>query len=192
MSYPTWQSVTFEWLKVEVEVLEPIKGVQKRETVRTLMLSAKGDAPMFNAPGMVDPERGKAYLLCLLPTTVSNVYASMTAPWDDDQAIFIQDRNHKEYDSYRKGTVTLEPYVERYGVIWRLVDDGGQILPAGAEAMRKKYRKQIATPPATNAVIYLQWETYKTSGGWQWDVPKGQGTNTNLNDRDKTQNKSLE
>ncbi len=92
MSYPTWDDVTFEWLKVEVEVLGPIKGVWKGETVRTLMLGTRGQGPFVNPPGMVRPKKNQTYLLCLLPTTISNVYASLTAPWDDNQAIFLLDR----------------------------------------------------------------------------------------------------
>ena len=29
LTYPTWDNVVFEWLRVEVEVVEPIKGTKK-------------------------------------------------------------------------------------------------------------------------------------------------------------------
>lgn len=49
LAYPTWDQATFEWLKVEVEVIEPIKGTGKGEMVRTLMLSMS-QGVMANAP----------------------------------------------------------------------------------------------------------------------------------------------
>jgi hypothetical protein len=183
MSYPTWKGVTFEWLKVEVEVLEPIKGVRKGEHVRTLMLSTKGDRPVINAPGMVEPKTGRAYLLCLLPTTISNVYASLTAPWDDDQAIFLLDRKswvHHGATYYKDGKeVAFQEQNEKNAALWNLVDDSGKIKPPFVARMRQDYAGEIATTPGTNAVIPLQWETWKAASGWQWDVPKGYGNVTN-------------
>ena len=38
-SYPTCKGVTFEWLNTTVEVVEPIKGVQRGDLVKTAMLS---------------------------------------------------------------------------------------------------------------------------------------------------------
>ena len=194
MSYPTWRGVTFEWLNWDVEVVEPIKGVKKGQIIRTAMLSAPGGGLSFNPPGMVDPEVGKAYLLCLAPSTVSNTFAALTAPWDDNQGIFVLDRNFWLYGNYRKDgprtvdrenphadvlTRIVNEYNEKYGVLWSLVDDDGNLLPAGAEAMRKTYKDEIAAVPPTNTVIYLQWETQMSASGWQRDVPKGHTASTN-------------
>src|SRR6478736_1180273 len=85
LAYPTWEGVVFEWLKVEVEVIEPIKGTKKGELVSTLMLSTRGQDSMVNAPGMVRPKVGQYHLLCLLPTNPTGAYASVTAPFDDNQ-----------------------------------------------------------------------------------------------------------
>ena len=76
LTYPTWGGVVFEWLKVEVEVVEPIKGTKKGAVVQTLMLSSpeplvlstRDHQPMINPPGTVDPKKGQFYFLCLLPT----------------------------------------------------------------------------------------------------------------------------
>ena len=92
LTYPTWEDVVFEWLRVEVEVIEPVKGTKKGELVSTLMLSTRGPGPMFNPPGMVEPKVGQYHLLCLLPANVTGVHAAMTAPFDDNQAIFLLDR----------------------------------------------------------------------------------------------------
>ena len=50
MSYPMWQGATFEWLNVEAEVLEPVKGVQRGQLVSTAMLSV--DRGIGNAPSI--------------------------------------------------------------------------------------------------------------------------------------------
>jgi len=203
MSYPTWKGVTFEWLYCDVEVVEPVKGVKRGDQVRTVMLSehlavtlppyVPGDIMQvllppppkverritFNAPGMVHPKEGQTYLLCLAPTTLSNTFAAMTAPWDDNQAIFVLDRDFWLYGDYRKNGKDRFPQLnERCGVLWSLVDDSGELLPAGAEKMRQAYMKDIAAAPPTNLLIHLQWQTHKSASGWQWDVPKGHGTVT--------------
>jgi hypothetical protein len=138
---------------------------------------------MINAPGMVDPKKDQTYLLCLLTTTISNVYASLTAPWDDDQAIFHLDRKSWVHDGatyYKAGKeVAFHEQNEKNSVLWNLVDDAGMMLPATAEEMRKTYANEIATAPSTQAVIHLQWETWKSASGWQWDVPKGDPNVTN-------------
>jgi len=180
MGYPSWRGATFEWLKVEVEVLEPVKGVEKGDHVRTLMLSNSGQGPMFNPPGMVEPEKGRAYLLCLLPTTISNVYASLTAPWDDDQAIFLLDRKPWSRLTYHKEgkKVAFHEQSERNAVLWNLVDNDGRIQPGTVAEMQRTYLEEIRMIPDTNAVIHLQWETWKSASGWEWDVPKGYSNRT--------------
>ena len=174
LTYPTWKDVVFEWLKVEVEVVEPIKGCKKGTLVKTLMLSARGPGPMFNPPGMVDPKVGQHHLLCLLPTKFKDVYASITAPFDDDQGIFILDRDHWEYGSYRKKPKHFDQfpeYGERYKAIWSLVNDKGEISPTGAEDLRKKYKTELAVAPPKDAVIHLKWKKETSESGWQWNVP---------------------
>ncbi|WP_265595131.1 hypothetical protein [Haloferula sp. BvORR071] len=174
LSYPTWNGVVFEWLKVEVEVVEPIKATTKGEKVRTLMLSTRGDGPMINPPGMVDPKVGQHHLLCLLPTTTDGVYASLTAPFDDDQSIILLDRKDWARATYYddKGKeVAFQDQNDKNRALWSLVDAKGSILPDGAAAIRKQYKAEIATPVAKDQVIHLKWKTQTGKGGWQWNVP---------------------
>ncbi len=167
LTYPTWDHVIFEWLKVEIEVVEPIKGTQKGKVIRTLMLSFK-EGIMANAPGVVDPKIGQYHLLFLMPTKFKNVYASTTGPFDDDEAVFILDRTFWKYGSFGDDH---SYYRERYQAIWSLVDDMGQITPKGAEELRRKYQPEIATEPVKDEIIHLQWKKEATADGWQWDVP---------------------
>jgi hypothetical protein len=174
LTYPTWKGVVFEWLKVEVEVIEPIKGTKKGDVVRTLMLSARGPGPAINPPGMVDPKVGQHHLLCLLPTKFKDVFASITAPFDDDQGIFVLDRNHWKYESYRESPKDFDQFpidAERYKAVWELVDGKGEIIPEGAEQLRRKYKAEIATPAPKAAVIHLKWKKGESESGWQWNVP---------------------
>lgn len=181
LSYPTWEGVVFEWLQVDVEVLEPIKGTKKNEVVQVAMLSvnvdkSKGHQPEVNAPGMIEPKKGDQFLLFLAPTTKTNFFAALTAPYDDDQSIFRLDRRLTEHSSYLQFQVS--PFDERDKVIRSLVDDAGKIIPDGVESMRKTYAKEIGIE-SSNQVIYLQWEKYSNPYGWSSDVPKGYGNETN-------------
>jgi len=176
LSYPTWDGVVFEWLIADVEVLEPIKGVQKGDTVQTALLSvdeSKGPRPMINAPGMIDPKKNGIFLFCLNPTTTTNVFAAVTAPFDDNLSIFHLDRNDWNPRSYSEGMKD-----ESVALIWSLVDDKGKIIPLGVQQMRKTYAKEIQTAP-TNALVYLQWEARTNASGWTANFPKGYDTKTN-------------
>jgi hypothetical protein len=157
--------VVFGWLAVDVEVLEPIKGAHRGDVVHTFMLFT--DPPlMINPPGTVEPKNGETFLLGLAPTTRTNVFAAVTAPFDDKESIFRLDRSDPRYSSYRKGAIRRrldgeilgEPFKEQYSWVWHLVNDEGGILPRGAERMRKAFAKQIQMHTAPT-VIYLQWET---------------------------------
>jgi hypothetical protein len=168
--YPTKDYLVFEWLKVEIEVIEPVKGAQKGDVIRTLMLSMP-EGVMANAPGMIHPKPGQHHLLFLIPTQFKNVYAAATAPDDEDEAIFILDRtNTMKYGSFGDGN-SPEEYGERYKAIWSLVDDMGLITPKGAEELRKNYQAEIATKPPKDAVIHLQWKKETSVSEWQWNAP---------------------
>jgi hypothetical protein len=174
LTYPTWDNIVFEWLKVEVEVIEPIKGTKMGDVIRTLMLSTRGRRPIMNAPGMVDPKTGQLHLLCLLPTKFKSVYASTTAPFDEDQAVFILDRAKWEYYGFGDDPIQADKFLERNErckIIWSLVDESGRIIPKGAEELRKKYQAEITTKPPKDAIIHLQWKKETSEDGWQWNVP---------------------
>lgn len=174
LTYPTWKGVVFEWLKVEVEVVDPIKGTKKGTKVRTLMLSARGPGPMINPPGMVDPKVGQYHLLCLLPTTIDGMFASVTAPFDDREAIFLLNRKSwTDGATYYKDNkpVAFHEQNDKNNALWNLVNEKGALLAEGAEAIRKKYKSEIATPAAKDAVIHLNWKKEESASGWQWNVP---------------------
>lgn len=184
LSYPTWEGVVFEWLRVDVEVLEPIKATKKNDVVQVAMLSvntnkSKGHRPQVNAPGMLEPKKGDQLLFFLAPTTRTNLFAALTAPYDDNQSIFPFDRGLPEYRWYQDRKVERDdPFYERYQIIWSLVDDSGKVISGGAESMRKTYAKEIGVV-SSNTVIYLEWEKYTNPSGWSSDVPKGAGNETN-------------
>ncbi len=174
LTYPTWKDVVFEWLIVEVEVIEPIKGTKVGQTVRTYMLSTRGDGPMFNPPGTVDPKVGQHHLLFLLPTKIEGTFAAITAPFDDNQSIFLLDRSFRKYGNYRddpKHFDKFPDYRAKYEAIWSLVDDKGRITPDGAKGLRERCKAQIATPPKKDAIVHLQWKKQTSKDGWQSNVP---------------------
>jgi len=182
LSYPTWQGVVFEWLRVDVEVLESIKGTKSGEVVQIAMLAVderKGPRPMMNPPGMLEPKKGDEFLLFLVPTARTNLFAALTAPYDDDQSIFRLDRSLPNYRSYREGKEKQDsPFYERHRVIWSLVDDARQIVPSGAALMRKTYAREIGME-SSNRVVHLQWQKYTNPSGWSHDIPKETGNETN-------------
>ena len=179
LAYPTWKGAVFEWLKVDMEVIEPIKGVKKGAVVKTMMLAEKGERTiMINPPGMVEPQVGKPYLCCLLPIADGEGYASITAPFDDDEGIFLLDRGKWTDDAtyYKDGkAVAFREQDEKNAALWNLVDAEGSILAAGAETIRTKYRAEIAMPAPKDAVVHLKWRKETGDEGWEWNVPDAGG-----------------
>jgi hypothetical protein len=175
LSYPTWNKVVFEWLRAEVEVVESIKGNTKTGVIQVAMLSVdetKGPAPVINAPGMVEPRVGEAFLFCVAPTDVTNLYAAITAPFDDNLAIFPLNRTNWIFDvSGRDNERENSPFFGLHSAISTLVDGAGGIIPGGAEKIRKEYPVEIETAP-TNGVVYLQWEARTNAAGWTANFPK--------------------
>ena len=138
--------------------------------MQTALLSvdeSKGPRPMINAPGMLDPKKNDIFLFCLNPTSITNILAAVTAPFDDDLSIFHLDRGKWNPKTYSEGIKN-----ERVALIWSLVDNAGKIIPIGVQQMRRTYAKEIQTVP-TNAIVYLQWETRTNASGWIANFPKG-------------------
>ena len=178
LTYPTWENVVFEWLLVDVEVIEPIKGTEKGKLVSTLMLSTRSEVSMINAPGMVRPKVGQFQLLCLLPAKITGAYAAVTAPFDDNLSIFLLDRKHWADGThyYKEGKeVAFREQSDKNQALWDLVTAKGEINRDGVVYLRKKYAAQIATPPARGAVIHLKWKKETSGGAWHWDVPDDGG-----------------
>jgi hypothetical protein len=177
LSYPSWEQTVFEWLIADVEVVEPVKGAPKGDVVQTALLSVDNTSspPMFDAPGMLKPEVGDMFLFCLSPTPLTNVFAAVTAPFDDDLSIFRLDRHEWDPSTYSEGMKD-----ERVALIWSLVDDSGRIIPRGVQKLRKSYADEIRTKP-TNDIVYLQWEARTNASGWIANFPKSQSDLTNTN-----------
>jgi hypothetical protein len=174
----------FEWLRVDVDVIEPMKGCKKGELVQTAMLSIQGGTNqpgmiyLMNQPGMIAPQKGEAFLFFLLPTPVTNLFASLTAPYDDDLATLHLDGTNG-FPNYRQGKFdTNSAYYERSVLIRSLLTESGQISPKGAELVRKKYARQIRKS-SKKELIYLEWEKVTNPSGWSTDVPKGFLSQTN-------------
>jgi hypothetical protein len=173
LTYPTWEGVVFEWLKVEVEVIEPIKGAKRGEVVHTLMLSTHGPASMFNRPGMIEPKLGENLLLFLLPSTLTGVYASVTAPFDDDQAIFPLEHKHWTRGTYYKDgkEVTFREQDEKSRAIWDLSGENGEINREEVEHLKEKYEAEIAAKPPNDDIVHLKWKKETNANGWQRSIP---------------------
>lgn len=179
LTYPTWGNTVFEWLEVELKVIEEVKGVKKGQAIRTLILSIRGESLIvINPPGMVEPKLGQRHLLCLLPTTQPGFHASITAPFDDQEGIFLLDRKEwtegATYFDDKGREVEFKDQNEKNATLWNLVDGRGRIIPGGAAAMRKKYRAEIAKRPPAESVVHLKWKKVEGKGGWQWNEPADQ------------------
>jgi len=192
--YPTWRSATFEWLIAEVRVLEPIKGVAKEDVVRVAMLSVVGTKKPYgnlpNGPGILNPEIGDQYLLCLLPTVRTNLYAAFTAPDDEHLSILPLDRSHFNYRALVWDDGTESRFRSCRDAVWKLVDEKGSLDLTGAAILRETYSTEIGMPAPTNKVIHLEWETYRSQNGWETDVPKGYGNVPQSDEETGTQNKT--
>jgi hypothetical protein len=184
LSYAPWKEVAFQWLVAEVEVIEPFKGVQKGDIVRTAMLSVDKQSrsqPMYSPPGMLEPEKNDIFFLCLAPTPQANVFAALSAPYDENLSVFPIHRSRSTKGEPRDSTKRLLlSKDERFAMIWSLVNETGELLPASADKLRETYAAEIGKSPSIK-VICLQWETYTNPSGWMSDVPKGYVAMTNAN-----------
>jgi hypothetical protein len=183
LSYPSYDGVTFQWLMVEVEVVEPVKGVQKGAIVHTAMLSIdkrSRSQPWYCPPGMLQPEKNDIFFLCLAATPQTNVFVALSAPYDENLSVFALHRNRSIQSDGRDSTKKWLSNDKRFDQVWSLVDKAGKIVPANADKLRETYAAEIGKLPSTN-VIYLQWETYTNPSGWMSDVPKGFTAGTNAN-----------
>ncbi|SPE51042.1 exported hypothetical protein [Verrucomicrobia bacterium] len=187
LSYPAWEGVTFRWLIAEVEVLDPLKGVQRGDIVCTAMLSIDenedGDTPIPPMPpGLLEPEKGDVFLLCLGPTPLTNVFAALRAPWDENLSVFVLHRikpSQRRLSHLRDEVLSKD---ERFAPLWSLTDKAGRLVPGAVERVRQAYAAQLSSPPADRR-IFLEWETYTNQSGWMSDAPKGYRAMTNLNTR---------
>jgi hypothetical protein len=195
LSYIPYEGVRFQWQVAEVEVIEAFKGVQKGGVVETAMLSIDEQSPvqsMYSPPGMLKPEKGDIFLFFLAPTPKTNVFAALTAPYNENLSVLAlhrsrqifdaQDAMNQPCDSRDSMNHLLSTADGRFALLLGLVDGAGKIVPPAASRVREAYALEISRAPRTN-VVYLEWATHTNLSGWQSDWPKGGGSATNVHTR---------
>jgi hypothetical protein len=186
LSYVPWEGVTFHWLAAEVKVTEPFKGTQKGEVVRVAMLTS--DQEVINHPFVLDAEKGDVFLFCLLPTPVTNLFAALTAPYNEALSVIALHRSRP----YAPGVVSsLEGRREfndkllrddkRFSLIFGLLDQEAHVVAAKAERLRSTFRAELAAE-GSSEVMPLEWQTAVSIGGWRSDTPKGASPGAGTND----------
>jgi hypothetical protein len=184
LSYPTLEGVSFPWLRVEMEVLEPFKGVRKGDIVRVMMLSMdKSKEPrfMYCPPEVLEPDKGDIFFLCLGSTPITNTFAALTGPYDEYLSVFPLHRSHEtSRETMRDVGKQSLSNDKRFEPIWQLVNQAGDILPDGVAKLRDSYAAEIKRT-STSSMVYLEWQAYTNAHGWVSDVPKGfSPTNSNV------------
>jgi hypothetical protein len=175
LSYPTWEGVSFPWLRVKMQVLVPFKGVQQDGIIQVMMLSidkSKARGIMYSLPEVIEPNKGDIFFLCLGSTPITNAFAALTGPYDENLSVFPLHRSDGSgIDSMTNDWRRLLLDDERFAPIWQLVNRSGDILPDGVAKLRKTYAAEIKKAP-TNDMLYLEWQAYTNAHGWFSDVPK--------------------
>lgn len=204
LSYVPYDGVTFQWQLAQVEVVEPFKGVRKGDITKVAMLSIDRHSksqPGYSPPGMLEPHKNDIFLFCLGATSETNVFAALSAPYDENLSIFpfyrsetnsdwfIDDRMMKQLLCGENETnIPLEfremekSRDQEFTLIFSLANASGEIQPANIKKFRETFDSEIKTTPSSNPV-YLEWETVTNSHGWQSDIPKGYEPQTNTNVR---------
>jgi hypothetical protein len=195
LSYAPWEGARFEWMVAEVRVLEPLKATGRQDIVRVAMLSTESD--LMNAPFMLFPEEGDIFLFCVLPTATTNLFAALTGPYNECLSIIPLYRVPSSTDDAenlikRSSSVETkdletklrwhhgrtEPITkllrddQHFSPVFGLVNGKGDVLSAGAKRFRRSFAREIAATASSN-VVFLEWETAISRGGWRSDVPKG-------------------
>ena len=174
LSYPTWEGVSFPWLKVEVEVSAPVKGVKPGEIVHVMMLSIdnRNQKPMLSAPEVLEPDKGDIFLFCLGPTSITNSFAALTAPYDEFLSVIPLHRN-REIGMHTVRGVEDRFLLndQRFALIRKLVNESGETVPDAMAKLRETYAGEIIHTP-TNQMICLEWQARTNTAGWVSDAPK--------------------
>jgi hypothetical protein len=159
-----------------MQVLVPFKGVQQGDIVAVMMLSIKKSEEaslMVSPPEVLEPDPGDVFFLCLGPTLMTNSFAAITAPYNEDLSVFPLHRSRETSGfSSRDDGKRLLLNDQRFEPIRWLVNEAGEILPDGAAKLRVTYKAEIKKAPK-NVTIYLEWQACTNAYGWISDVPKG-------------------
>ena len=202
LSYVPYDGVTFQWQIAEVEVVEPFKGVRKGNVVQVAMLSIDKHSqsqPTYSPPGMLEPQKDDIFFLCLGETPQTNVFAALSAPYDENLSVLPLYRSGTNFDWYvddkmmkqlLTGDVAPDVKVredlremqrdKEFALIFTLVNASGKIQPANVKKFWETFVTDIGKAPSTN-VVYLEWETLTNPHGWRTDIPKRYEPTTNIN-----------
>jgi hypothetical protein len=172
LSYPTVRGVTFHWLRVTCKVGTVLKGDFRQDSIDVAMLAVKSGEVHFNPPLMLSPARGQKYVMFLAPSSKTNVFVSIHAPYQEENPIFILDRKAREYDF--SGVVNDEykkKCIEQKEFVWSLVGDDGEFSKAGPKEVVRRYKRQIEQQ-SRDFTIALEWKVRTNATGWSVDVPR--------------------
>jgi hypothetical protein len=186
LSYVPWHGATFHWMVAEVQVIEAFKGTQKGQTVQVATLSI--DEDLANPPFMLRAEKGDVFFFCVLPTPATNLFAALTAPNNESLSVIALHRATHSAEDVQSSTEATRDFNDkllwddkRFSPIFDLVDGSGRVVAGGPDRLRSTFAAELATGGLTN-VMYLEWETAVSLGGWQSDAPKGVTNWTGSND----------
>lgn len=181
LSYPTLRGVTFHWLRVSCVIETVFKGeLLDKAPLDIAMLAVKksDEGGLLDAPLMLSPKKGQKYLMFLAPTSKPSVCASIFAPYDESNAIFILDRQSKEYDfSHVVDKDYMQDCLEKKNLVWSLITEDGEFSKTGPVKVAEQYQSQIKRKGRDWSVA-LEWEVKTNNNGWSFDVPKD-GSQTN-------------
>lgn len=184
LSYPTLDEFTFQWLRVRVSLSAVLKGRIDKGHIDVAMLAVKANngRPLFKVDGplMIHPKVGDKYVMFLAPTPKKGLYTSIFAPYDEENAVFILERDSPRYSM--EG-VSKAPEVKDYrdfrqeirDMICILVDDAGEMTPDGIERFRAKYGRELQVS-SEGRTMPLEWKKHTSKTGWSWDVPKNKAS----------------
>ena len=172
LGYPTLQGMTFHWLRVTCKVDAVLKGDYRESSIDVAMLAVKLDDLLINGPLMLSPAKGQKYVMFLAASSKPDVYASILAPYDEANAIFILDRKSREYDfSAVVSPDYMKKCLEKKEFVWSLVNEDGQFSKEGPKAVASVYKAQIEKQ-SQSLTIALEWKVKTNAGGWSIDVPQ--------------------
>jgi len=174
LSYPTVHGFKFHWLRVTCKVRALLKGDYPKGSIDVAMLAVElqpGDW-LVNGPLLLSPAEGQKYVMFLAPSSKKDVYVSLLAPYDEENAIFILDRRSTKYDySHVVDDSYLKECMEKKALVWSLVGEDGQLSKTGPTDVATTYKAQIEKKGKSDSIA-LEWKIRTNDQGWSVDVPK--------------------
>jgi hypothetical protein len=193
LSHPTWEGVLFPWLRVDVEVLAPVKSTRKGDLVHVMMLSVGNTDGkfMYSPPQVLEPDKGDVFFFCLSPTPITNSFAALTAPYDEFLSVFplhrtrnavtnkitLEDSKELDYFTLRDWSTKYLFDDSRFTLIRNLANESGSVIPEALAKLKETYKVSIEKIP-TNQMVYLKWQAQTNAAGWVRDIAQDFHTNS--------------